>query len=156
MKTLTIGGKEFVLEFSFEAAQHKECVNKIFKMISGSYLGEQGLANDPNDKTGMARALVNGTSSMFSEIPDSVITAFYAGLMENNPVLNKVEAKKLLKAYFKENPDHASFFDAYEMIRECMEEDGFFKLTGLDSVQAAMNRAEEEMQKSTSEMSENQ
>ena len=102
------------------------------------------------------RALVNGTSSMFSEIPDTVITAFYAGLMENNPVLNKVEAKKLLKAYFKENPDHASFFDAYEMIRECMEEDGFFKLTGLDSVQAAMNRAEEEMQKSTSEMSENQ
>ena len=86
MKTLTIGGKEFVLEFSFEAAQHKECVNKIFKMISGSYLGEQGLANDPNDKTGMARALVNGTSSMFSEIPDTVITAFYAGLMENNPV----------------------------------------------------------------------
>ena len=83
-------------------------------------------------------------------------SAFYAGLMENNPVLNKVEAKKLLKAYFKENPDHASFFDAYEMIRECMEEDGFFKLTGLDSVQAAMNRAEEEMQKSTSEMSENQ
>lgn len=44
MKTLKIGDKEYVLEFSFEAASHKGCINKMFKMMSGSYLGRSGVS----------------------------------------------------------------------------------------------------------------
>ena len=36
MKTLNIGDKEYVLEFSFQAAKHKQLINKMFKMLSGS------------------------------------------------------------------------------------------------------------------------
>ena len=43
MKTLNIGDKEYVLEFSFQAAKHKQLINKMFKMLSGSYLGRSGL-----------------------------------------------------------------------------------------------------------------
>ena len=39
MKTLNIGDKEYVLEFSFQAAKHKQLINKMFKMLSCSYLG---------------------------------------------------------------------------------------------------------------------
>lgn len=147
MKTLAIGGKEYVLEFSFEAAENKNCVEKIFKMVSGGYIGQEGVIGEATEtKQELASALINGTASMYAEMPDTVITAFYAGLLENNPVLNKAEAKKLLKQYFKENPNEesASFFGMYELIKECMEDDGFFKLTGLDKMLAEMMKAEVE------------
>lgn len=135
MKTLKIGDKEFVLEYSFAAAEHKECIDKVFKMMSGGYIGKYGLFGDNEpSKAEKAAALVDGTASMFAELPDTVITAFYAGLMENNAVMNKKEAKTLLRQYFKENPDQASFMSMFNTIKECMEEDGFFKLTGLDEM----------------------
>lgn len=147
MKTLTIGGKDYVLEFSFDAVENKPCVEKIFKMISGGYIGQEGIVGEGTEtKQELASALINGTASMYAEMPDTVITAFYAGLLENNPVLNKAEAKKLLKQYFKENPneENASFFGMYELIKECMEDDGFFKLTGLDKMLAEMMKTEAE------------
>lgn len=137
MKTLKIGDKEYVLEFAFDAAQNKDCVNRIFKMVSGGYLGKQGITGDMGEsKSDVANAMVNGVAEMYAEIPETVIAAFYAGLMENNAVSGKVEAKKLLKQYFKENPDDesATFMGMYNLIRECMEDDGFFKLTGLDKM----------------------
>lgn len=135
MKSLKIGDKEYILEYSFEAAQHKDCVSKIFKMISGGYIGKQGITGESKvSKSELANALVNGTAEMYSEIPDTVISAFYAGLLENNPVTNVKQAKELLKKYFKDNPDDesASFLGMFNLIKECMQDDGFFKLTGMD------------------------
>lgn len=137
MKTLKIGDKEYILEFSFEAACHKQLINKMFKLMSGSYLGRSGLTGaDDETKAERASALIDGVADMYSDIPDTVITAFYAGLLENNAVLNEKEASKLLKQYFKENPDDesATFPGMFELIKECMQDDGFFKRTGLDKM----------------------
>lgn len=148
MKTLKIGDKEYILEFSFEAAKHRQLINKMFKMMSCSYLGRSGLTGAADEtKADRAAALIDGVADMYSEMPDTAITAFYAGLMENNAVLNEAEARKLLKQYFKENSDDesATFPGMFDLIKECMQDDGFFKLTGLDKMlenQAAAMAAE--------------
>lgn len=137
MKTLNIGDKEYVLEFGFRAAKHKQLINKMFKMLSGSYLGRSGLTGAEDEtKADRASALIDGVADMYAEMPDTVITAFYAGLMENNAVMNEAEAGKLLKQYFKDNPkdDAATFPGMFDLIKECMQDDGFFKLTGLDKM----------------------
>lgn len=152
MKILTIGEKEYKLEYSFSAAMHKETINKVFKMISGGYIGQQGLLGEKNEtKKDIASALIDGSAIMFSEMPETVIVAFQAGLMENNAVLNQKVAAGLLKQYFAENPDSptASFPGMFNLITECMEEDGFFKLTGMDEMLKAMQE-EEPKAKSTS------
>lgn len=159
MKTLKIGDKEYILEFSFEAAKHRQLINKMFKMMSGSYLGRSGLTGAADEtKADRAAALIDGVADMYSEMPDTAITAFYAGLMENNAVLNEAEARKLLKQYFKENSDDesATFPGMFNLLKECMEEDGFFKLTGLDKMienqaKAMAEEAPEETAKSGSE-----
>lgn len=147
MKILTIGGKEYTLEYSFEAAGYKSCVEKIFKMVSGGYISQQGIMGDKTETKGqLAAAFVNGTAVMFGEMADTVVTAFYAGLLESNSVLNVQTAKNLLKQYFKENPDDktATYPGMYELIKQCMEEDGFFRLTGLDDVIKNLGKAAEE------------
>ena len=150
MKVLTIGGKDYKVEFSFEAAECKDCVDKVFKVVSGSYLMKNGPSED-GEKVSMATAIMDGTSDMVSDIPKIAITALYAGLMENNPVENEQAAKALFKQFVKENPDdeRASFWGMYDFLRDCMEEDGFFKLTGMDKVIAKLNEAAED-QKSKS------
>ena len=109
-------------------------------------------------KADRASALIDGVADMYSEMPDTVVTAFYAGLLENNAVLNEKEAGKLLKQYFKENPDseYSSFPGMFNLIKECMQEDGFFKQTGLDKMienqaKAMAEEAPEETAKSGSE-----
>lgn len=158
MKTLNIGDKEYVLEFSFQAAKHKQLINKMFKMLSGSYLGRSGLTGAEDEtKADRASALIDGVADMYAEMPDTVITAFYAGLMENNAVMNEAEAGKLLKQYFKDSHDESATFPGmFDLIKECMQDDGFFKLTGLDKMlenqaKAMAEEAPEETAKSGSE-----
>ncbi len=145
MKILTIGGKDYKVEFSFEAAEYKECVNRVFKVISGSYIMKNG-PSEEGEKVSMAAAIMDGTSDMVSDIPKVAIVALYAGLLENNPVESEQAAKALFKQFVKENPedDRASFWGMYDFLRDCMEEDGFFKLTGMDKVLAKLNEAAEE------------
>ena len=74
MKTLKIGDKEYVLEFSFEAASHKGCINKMFKMMSGSYLGRSGVSGAADEtKAERASALIDGVADMYSR--DSSISS---------------------------------------------------------------------------------
>lgn len=152
MKILTIGGKDYKVEFSFEAAEYKDCVDRIFKVVSGSYFMKNGPSDD-GEKVSVAVAIMNGTSDMVSDIPKLAITSLYAGLLEHNPVENEQAARAMFKQFVKDNPDdeRASFWGMYDFLRDCMEEDGFFKLTGMDKVIAKMNEAAEEAeQKSTS------
>ena len=144
MKILTIGGKDYKVEFSFEAAEYKECVDRVFKVISGSYIMKNGPSED-GEKVSMASAIMDGTSDMISDVPKIAVTALYAGLLENNPVENEQAAKTLFKQFVKENPDdeRASFWGMYDFMRDCMEEDGFFKLTGMDKVIGKLNEAAE-------------
>ena len=135
MRVLTIGGKEYQIEYTFEAAEYKSCVDKAFKVLSGAYLMRHGVA-DGDGKAEIATAMIDGTADMVSDMPSMVATFLYAGLLEHNQVESEADAKKLFKQFVKENPDddRASFVGMYEYLKDCMEEDGFFKLTGLEKM----------------------
>lgn len=154
MRILTIGGKEYKIEFSFDAAEYKACVDKVFKVVSGGYIMKRGITGEEG-KAEMAKAMMDGTADMISDMASLSITCFYAGLLENTPVKDEKAAKQLFKQFVKENPDddRASFLGMYEFLKGCMEEDGFFKLTGLDKylkdMSEAMEKAAKEVEKGT-------
>lgn len=126
MNILTIGGKDYKIEYSFEAAEYKNCVDKAFKVISGAYMVRHG-SFDEDDKPGMMGILIDGTADMVSDLPTMVLSFLYAGLLENNPVADEQEAKALFKQFIKENSedDRASFYGMFEFLKQCMEDDGF-------------------------------
>lgn len=145
MTTLIIGNKEYQIEFSFEAAEYKVCVDKMFKVLSGGYLAKNGLTGEEG-KAEVASALIDSTGDMISDLPSLVRTVLYAGLLEHNPVENENVAKDLFKQFVTENPEdeRASYWGMFTFLKEQMEKDGFFKLTGLEQMIVQMNQAAEE------------
>ena len=137
MKAITVNGNEYKVEFSFEAVEHKELVKKMFDIVSGAIFVKS--AKDLSKPT--SEDMIDGSGNMIAELPHICVTAFYAGLLENNPV-SQDEAKTLMKAYMKENK--LSFKMLYEELRQCMEDDGFFDLSGLREMSESMNEEMEE------------
>lgn len=147
MKTITVNGKELKLEFTYEAAECKELIQKMFGVVSGAYILKNG-------RKGKVAAIYEGTAEMVGEIPQICKAAFYAGLLENNPV-SEDEAKALMKAYMKDNK--LSYAGLYKEIKQCMEDDGFFELSGLTEMlqdmnmeTAAQTKEQDHQEKSTS------
>ena len=144
MKTIKIGENEYTLEFTFEAAEHKELVQAMLEMMSGAYFAKKGLAEeeeDKNKKVAMAAAMIDGASEMVADVPRVCRIAFYAGLLENNPV-KEDEARAFMKQYMKEN--NLSFSKLFEDLKKCMEDDGFFDLSGIKDMIQQMNSAAQE------------
>lgn len=139
MKTIKIGDKEYILEFTFAAAEHRGLVQKMFNVLSGAYLLRNG---KPDENESTVGAMLDGVSDMVSEIPHICITAFYAGLLEHNPMTEE-DAKQAMKAYMKENK--LSFNMVYDEMKVCMEEDGFFDLSGLKEMLERMNESVRKM-----------
>lgn len=157
MKTIKIENKDYTLEYSFKAAEHKQTVQKMFDVLSGAYLLRQTGIIDNSDNTGnskeiMANAVIDGASEMVADIPHIVKTAFYSGLMENENV-SEDEAYTLMKKYMKENK--ISFKKLFDDIKECMEDDGFFDLSGLTEMLEEMNKKTEETLKESATPSKN-
>lgn len=136
MKTIKIGEKEYTLEFSFEAAECKNVVQAMFNIVSGSYFIRNGL-----QKKNAAAAMIDGTVEMVADMPAIARNAFYAGLLEHNPV-REDEAKTLMKQYMRENG--LSFAKLYEELKQCMENDGFFDLAGITEMVQQMNQSTEQ------------
>lgn len=137
MKTITVDGKEYKLEFDFAAAEVGELVQKMFEMKSGLYIARSAQAGN-----NVGVAILDGTGEMLATIPKICILAIYAGCLENNPV-SMDEAKTLLKKYMKQ--EKKSFKDVYnEIIHPCMEDDGFFMTSGIDKAVDSMNQAMEQ------------
>lgn len=143
MKTIKVGNKEYQLEFTFEAAECRDLVQKMFNVLSMSYLYkdvnaaemENGLSKDMKVGT-----LFNGASEMVADIPHICYTAFYAGMLENNPVSEK-EAREIMKTYMKEQK--LSFKALFDELKQYMETDGFFELSGLQEMLKNMTGAME-------------
>lgn len=137
MIKFTINENEYTLEYSFGAAEHKDTVQKMFNVLSGAYLvnGIGAVDSGAQAKEIAMVAMLKGTSDMVSDIPSIVKTCFYSGLLENNPVSEK-EAYELMKQYMKENK--ISFKKLFEDIKKCMEDDGFFDLSGLTEMMKEM------------------
>lgn len=136
MKTIKIGEKDYTLEFTFEAAERKNLVQMMFNVLSGAYIVRNGKSDEM-----VVSAMINGVSEMVADIPHICKIAFYAGLQENSPV-SEEEAKALMKQYMKENK--LSFNGLYEFLKGCMEEDGFFDLSGIMEMVDQMNQSMQE------------
>lgn len=115
---LKIGEKEYTLEYTFEAVASEDCIKKTIDLFETLDNEELEIGN------------------RMATLPNTVITLFHCGLLENHSELDREDARKLLKQYFKENKDNedvedATFYGMMLKIFEQMGEDGFFKQIGL-------------------------
>lgn len=114
---LNIREKEYILEYTFEAVASEDCIQKTLDMFSILENNEIAIGEK------------------MSTLPNTVISLFYAGLLENHAdeVKDERVARQLLKEYMKENKDdeNATFYGVLMQIVEQMGIDGFFKQIGL-------------------------
>lgn len=131
---LTVNGKDYQLEYTIEASMYSDCTKRLLDFMADAFLGGN------NTKTLITAA---------AEIPDIVLTTFYAGLLEHHGVYGDgsvkglLDAKALLKQYFKENPD-ATYVTMLTLLMDQMGTDGFFQRIGLEELMKGGTEAEEE------------
>ena len=138
MLEISIKDKQYKLEYTFEAVRHKTLLKMMFDIMSGAYTTKKILSVQNENEANAVVAMLDGTSDMVADIPEITEIAFYAGLLENNPV-DKAEAKSLMKQYMIDNK--LSFNALYTDIKKCMEDDGFFDLSGINEMLEQMNKA---------------
>nr|DAP78968.1 MAG TPA: tail assembly chaperone protein [Bacteriophage sp.] len=153
---ITVNGKEYTIEYTFEAAHNKKCVDVCWNYFSGAYM-VKGTALDEldNSETVGKVATIDKMIDTMSDIPDMVITLLYAGLLEHHGpdsddpvIITGKDARSLYKQFCKENPesDLASDMEMFNAIKGQMEVDGFFKRIGLEEFLRQMGQTED-MQK---------
>lgn len=130
-KIVTIGEKEYKLEYTIEASLYADCVGSMVSLLAGI---QDAASKDELKKT----------IHEMANVPQVALTIFYAGLMEahgthpsgDKTVPDKETAKKLLVQYIKEHQgkEDGNFYGVLNMCVEQMGEDGFFELTGMDSM----------------------
>lgn len=130
-KVLTIGGKDYHLEYSIEASLYADCITSLTSMMAD-------VENAENEKN--VKKMLAGMSN----IPQTALTVFYAGLMEahgshpdgDGTVPDIHVAKRLISEYMKEHKGEESgnFYGVMNMCIEQMVEDGFFDLVGLNAL----------------------
>lgn len=144
---ITVKGKEYTIEYTFEAAHNKKCVDVCWNYFSGAYMMKgTAIGELENSETAGKVATIDKLIDSMSDIPDMVITLLYAGLLEHHEdeIQSDKDARNLYKAFCKENPEDvlASDFAMFEAIKTQMEEDGFFKRIGLESFLKQMTEQE--------------
>lgn len=134
-KVLNIGGQDYKLEYSIEASLYADCVSSLM-----GFMTDIEMAGNEND----IKKVLTGVSN----VPQTTLTMFYAGLMEahgthsdgDGKVPDIQTAKRLISQYIKEHSEDetGNFYGIMQMCIEQMGEDGFFKLAGLEPMMAAM------------------
>lgn len=142
MLEISINKKTYTLEYSFKAIKHKKLLKMMFDVMSGAYTAKKIIQAGEDNPANSLIAMFDGSSDMVADIPEICEIAFYAGLLENNPV-SEEESYELMKQYMKENK--VSFKKLYEDIRKCMEDDGFFDLSGLTETLEQAQKMQEQM-----------
>lgn len=128
-KIITINGEDYKLEFSIEASLYHECIEKITGVMFDI---------DSGQTTNDYKQLLSG----MSDIPNTTVICFYAGLLEHHgtdegdgKVPNLSTAKRLAKSLLRdENSEVDNFYDLFSICIDQMGEDGFFDLIGLPSM----------------------
>lgn len=163
---LTIGGKEYKLEYTMEAALYDEGIEKLVSFMEKAFGGMD--ADDNGDMTDeeiiekQERAMKKGIAGI-SNIPAVTLSVFYAGLLEHHgtgkngdrSVRSKEDAKDVLRAYLEdhENDGTGNFYDLLMICINQMGEDGFFKRIGLEKMMnmavspTSLNRAQRRAKK---------
>lgn len=145
-KLLNIGGRDYKLEFTIEASLYGECTEKLINFM-GKTMGaaeEKSITDGlrEQEKAEVRKQLLANSISGISNMPDTGLTLFYAGLLEHHgedgdkTITTKQDAKRLLKQYFSEHAGDGTdnFYDLVAMLMEQMGEDGFFQRTGLEKM----------------------
>lgn len=138
MKTITVDGKEYKIEFRMKSIECKNLIQKMFLMLSGAHV----LRQLDNEGKGEIGAMMDGTANMAADTIDTTQIAFFAGLLQHHN-MSEDEANELLEKYMDEKD--IGFYDVFEEIKECMEDDGFFKRSGLQKMMEEMNKNFEEL-----------
>lgn len=137
-KLLKIGGHDYKMEYSIEASLYADCTSSLTGLMT-----EIQIAGENKD--------IRKVISEISNIPQTALTIFYAGLMEHHglhpdgdgTVPDIQTAKRLIAQYLKEHSedDTGNFYSIMQMCIEQMGEDGFFKLTGLEGMMNQFSQA---------------
>ena len=128
MKTITVNGNEYTLEFTFAASEHKDLVNRMFKIMTMSYVAED--MKDLDEEV-TVKNMLEGAAKQVADMPETCRIAFFAGLLEHNPKTEK-ETVEIMRGYMRENK--ISYAKLFKDIQEWMKEDGFFDLSGLNDM----------------------
>lgn len=127
-KILNIDGKDYKLEFSIEASLYNDCIEKITGLMYNISFGQS--SRD-------IKQILSGVS----DIPNTTVTCFYAGLLEHHgaegdgTVTTRDNAKRLAVALLKdEHSEVKNWYDLFSICLEQMSEDGFFELIGMSDI----------------------
>ena len=146
-----VEGKEYTLEYTFEAAENQKCVDAMTDIFGGAMMTKI-------DETKSEALQIRDFLMTISDLPRMAMDMFYAGLLENHgedgdrTITSRLDAKRLYKQFCKENPEDAmaaSYYGLITVISNQMEEDGFFKRTGLADILESMEDAAKEVKKPT-------
>lgn len=132
---IKVSGREYKVEYTFEAALDKKCVDICWNYFSGAYMMKGQALEGLEDETAAKMITIDKMIEFMSDVPNMSLYLFYSGLLENHAdeITSADQAKHLYKAYRKENPesDLSTFNGLLAGIKKQMETDGFFKEIGL-------------------------
>lgn len=146
-KVLTIGGKDYRLEYTIEAALYKDGVDRLVDFLGGTFGAEGADAiaeklSDEEAKKTVRVEIVKNLKSEVTNLPNTALILFYSGLLEyhgeegDQSVMSISDAKHLAKQLFAEQPDDG-IKDFADLLATCIDQmaaDGFFKTTGLETL----------------------
>lgn len=146
-KVLTIGNKDYRLEYTIEAALYKDGVDRLVEFLGGTVGAKDADAITdklPNeeDKRATKVEILKNLKFEITSLPRTALILFYSGLLEHHgedgdrSVMSISDAKYLVKQLFAEQPDDG-IKDFGALLYTCMEQmyaDGFFKKTGLETL----------------------
>lgn len=148
--------KEYTLEYTFEAAENQKCVDAMTDIFGGAMMTKI-------DESKSESLQIRDFLMTISDLPRMAMDMFYAGLLEHHgedgdgTIIDRRDAKQLYKQFCRENPEDAmaaSYYGLITVISNQMEEDGFFKRTGMADILKSMGSAVEESAKNQKEAAE--
>lgn len=138
MREIKINGKIYTIKFTHKAAKCQNCVQSVFELVTGTVM----MGNLPTDREPTISDMINSVGTQVAKIPSLCDTLMFAGLKAENPVETEEEAGDLLIAYMEETGKN--YAEIFESFKECMTEDGFFKIAGIEDMIHIMNKSMKE------------
>lgn len=150
MIELTKGGRNWKLEYTFEAAHYQRCVEKAWDYFSGAMALREAAAAEGKSQAEQQMGVMNGIINSMVAIPDLVLLFIYAGLIEHHgrEIKTEADARQWYKEYCLDYPETTDV-EMLEKIRQCMEDDGFFRRIGLDKMLESMKTDQKKSRKAS-------
>lgn len=146
MKTITIGGKDYKVEYSIEASLYPDLTGALMDSLISIGVGKG--AAESNDTTTVFETMKSTVSNM----PVKALTLFHAGLLEHHD-LSFDESKELFKQYIKESKKSA--YDVFSELMTEVNNDNFFEMIGLDEMFPTDEKKKTRKSKNSTEVGEN-